>query len=44
MRVPLSNNTAAGYVLLLAWMRSFGRLFAVDIEGTGAYGTGLSRT
>jgi transposase len=35
--------TAAGYVLLLTWLRSFGRLFAVGVEGTGAYGAGLVR-
>ncbi|GAA4296739.1 hypothetical protein GCM10023161_48250 [Mycobacterium paraffinicum] len=35
--------TAAGYALLLAWLRSFGRLFAVGVEGTGAYGAGLAR-
>jgi len=35
--------TAAGYVDLLAWMRSFGRLHAVGVEGTGSYGAGLAR-
>jgi transposase len=35
--------TAAGYADLLAWMRSFGRLHAVGVEGTGAYGKGLAR-
>ena len=35
--------TAAGYVLLLGWLRSFGRLVAVGVEGTGAYGAGLAR-
>ncbi|GJN99923.1 hypothetical protein NJB1907f44_37430 [Mycobacterium marinum] len=34
--------TAAGYALL-AWLRSFGRLSAVGVEGTGAYGAGLAR-
>jgi transposase len=34
---------AAGYAALLAWMRSFGRLVSVGVEGTGAYGTGLAR-
>jgi transposase len=34
---------AAGYVALLAWMRSFGRLVNVGVEGTGAYGAGLAR-
>jgi transposase len=28
---------------LLAWLRSFGRLLVVGIEGTGAYGAGLAR-
>lgn len=35
--------TAAGYAELLAWMRSFGRLHAVGVEGTGSYGAGLAR-
>ncbi len=35
--------TTAGYQALLAWMRSFGTLSAVGVEGTGAYGAGLSR-
>ena len=35
--------TKAGYQALLAWMRSFGTLTAVGVEGTGAYGAGLSR-
>jgi transposase len=35
--------TAAGYVMLLAWLVSFGRLFAVGVEGTGGYGAGLAR-
>lgn len=35
--------TAAGYAQLLAWMRSFGRLHAVGVEGTGSYGAGLTR-
>jgi transposase len=35
--------TAAGYDALLAWMRGFGRLGPVGVEGTGAYGAGLSR-
>lgn len=34
---------AAGYAALLAWMGSFGRLLRVGVEGTGAYGAGLSR-
>jgi transposase len=35
--------TAAGYAALLAWMRGFGRLLRVGVEGTGAYGAGLAR-
>ena len=35
--------TAAGYAALLAWMRGFGRLLRVGVEGTGAYGAALSR-
>jgi transposase len=33
----------AGYAALLGWMRTFGRLTRVGVEGTGAYGTGLTR-
>lgn len=33
----------AGYAALLAWMRSFGQLVSVGVEGTGAYGAGLAR-
>ena len=35
--------TSDGYASLLAWMRSFGRLTAVGVEGTGSYGAGLAR-
>jgi transposase len=35
--------TAAGYVTLLAWLRGFGRIVAVGVEGTGSYGAGLAR-
>jgi len=35
--------TAAGYRALLAWMRGCGPLQRVGIEGTGAYGMGLTR-
>lgn len=31
-------TTAAGYRKLLAWLRHFGRLDAVDMEGTGSWG------
>ncbi|WP_204034442.1 IS110 family transposase [Sinosporangium siamense] len=33
----------AGYTALLGWMRSFGRLGPVGVEGTGVYGAGLAR-
>ena len=35
--------TGAGYGNLLDWMRSWGDLDAVGIEGTGSYGAGLAR-
>ncbi|MEU2202731.1 IS110 family transposase [Isoptericola sp. NPDC019482] len=35
--------TAAGYRRLLAWLRGFGMLRVVGVEGTGAYGAGLAR-
>jgi transposase len=35
--------TPAGYRRLLAWMRGYGRLERVGVEGTGSYGAGLSR-
>ncbi|MEV0145244.1 MULTISPECIES: transposase [unclassified Nonomuraea] len=35
--------TTAGYAALLAWMRGFGRLPRIGVEGTGAYGAGLVR-
>jgi hypothetical protein len=34
--------TAAGHADLVEWMRSFGRLHAVGVEGTGSYGAGLA--
>jgi transposase len=34
--------TAAGYGQLLAWLRTFGALQRVGVEGTGAYGSGLA--
>jgi transposase len=33
----------AGYTALLTWMRSFGHVRRVGVEGAGAYGTGLAR-
>lgn len=35
--------TAAGYEQLRAWLASFGRVHAVGVEGTGAYGAALTR-
>jgi len=36
-------TTSAGYRALSSWMSEFGVLERVGIEGTGAYGAGLSR-
>jgi len=36
-------SSADGYRELLTWMRSFGTLERVGVEGTGAYGAGLAR-
>ena len=36
-------TTAAGYRKLLVWLRSFGELGRVGVEGTGSYGAELSR-
>ena len=36
-------TTVAGYRSLLGWLRSFGPVKLVGIEGTGSYGAGLSR-
>jgi transposase len=36
-------NTAAGHQALLAWLKSWGRVVTVGIEGTGSYGAGLAR-
>ena len=35
--------TLAGYARLLAWLRGFGVVHLVGIEGTGSYGAGLAR-
>ena len=34
---------AAGYRQLLGWLRGFGDVVRVGVEGTGSYGAGLSR-
>jgi transposase len=36
-------TTPAGYRRLLAWLRGYGRLERVGIEGAGSYGAGLCR-
>ena len=33
--------TPGGYQELLAWLRGFGRLVRVGVEGTGSYGAGV---
>jgi transposase len=35
--------TAAGYRTLLTWMRRFGAVVKIGVEGTGTYGAGLAR-
>jgi transposase len=35
--------TAAGYRALLVWLRSFGIVVKIGVEGTGSYGAGLAR-
>jgi transposase len=35
--------TRKGYTALLAWLRSFGTIVAVGVEGTGSWGAGLAR-
>jgi transposase len=37
------TTDAKGYRELLAWLRSFGVVTKVGVEGTGAYGAGLAR-
>jgi transposase len=36
-------TTVRGYRALFGWLRSFGDLTVVGVEGTGSYGTGLAR-
>src|SRR5919112_1220694 len=36
-------TTPAGFAVLLAWARDFGRIERIGIEGTGSYGAGLTR-
>ncbi len=35
--------TGRGYRQLLGWLRSFGPLHKVGVEGTGSYGSALAR-
>ena len=35
--------TATGYRAALAWIRRFGQVIKVGVEGTGTYGAGLAR-
>ncbi|MFN0030386.1 MAG: transposase [Acidimicrobiales bacterium] len=37
------RTTARGYIDLLRWLRSFGHVVAVGVEGTGSWGAGLAR-
>ncbi len=37
------ETTVAGYRKLLGWLEGFGPVTLVGVEGTGSYGTGLSR-
>ena len=36
-------TTRAGHRALLAWLRRFGAVERVGVEGTGSYGAGLAR-
>jgi transposase len=42
-RTVRNPTTAAGYRALLAWLRGFGILLRVGVEGTGSYGAALTR-
>lgn len=37
------STTRAGYRSLVRWMRSFGDVRRVGVEGTGSYGAGINR-
>lgn len=37
------RTTLAGYQQLLSWLRTFGRVAEVGVEGTGSFGAGLFR-
>ena len=36
-------TTAVGYRALLGWLRGFGEVVKIGVEGTGSYGAGLTR-
>ena len=36
-------TTTAGYVALLTWLRNFGDVVSIGVEGTGSYGAALAR-
>ena len=38
------ETNSAGYKALLAWLETFGDVTKIGIEGTGSYGSGLTRT
>ncbi len=38
------RTTPDGYEQLLRWLRSFGTIVQVGVEGTSSYGAGLTRT
>jgi transposase len=37
------STTRAGYRTLVRWMRGFGELTRVGVEGTGSFGAGITR-
>ena len=37
------STTRAGYRALIRWVRTFGDVVRVGVEGTGSYGTGITR-
>ena len=37
------STTRAGYRALIRWMRSFGDIARIGVEGTGSYGAGITR-
>jgi transposase len=41
--VEAFETTAAGCQRLIGWLRSYGRVERVGVEGTGSYGAGLTR-